>query len=267
VTPTVDGAPTLREPSAPRRVLLVEDNVVSRLLATRFLEDTGHSVVAARNGCEALERLSSEAFDLVLMDIEMPVLGGLEAIARIRAAERVTGGHVPIVALTGGAAPDDRARCLAAGSDGYVAKPFTSQALEAAVTQLSGGRALPVALPTLVDPTDRVRAPVDLGLALETCGGDEPLRREVTAEVLRTLPEQVAALARAVRSGDATAVARGAHKVKSSLAAVGALPASDAAQELERAAREGDARMGVLEGTFAREAERAAAALERSLRP
>jgi two-component system, sensor histidine kinase and response regulator len=267
VTPTIDGAPAAKEPAAPRRILLVEDTVVSQLLATRFLEESGHSVVSARDGGEALERLSSEAFDLILMDIEMPVLGGVEAIVRIRAAERVSGGHVPIVALTGRAAPDDRARCLAAGSDGYVAKPFTPQELDAALVGLSRGRALPAVLPPLDASPDRSRAPVDLRVALESCGGDEPLRREVTAELLRTLPGQVAALARAVQSGDAAAVARDAHKVKSSLAAVGARPASDAAQELERAAREGDARMNVFAGTFSREVQRAAKALERSLLP
>src|SRR5207253_2280879 len=103
---------------------LAEDNVVNRTLAVRLLEKYGHSVAVAGNGKEALAALEHGPFDLVLMDVQMPEMGGFEATGRIRAAERDTGRHVPIIALTAHAMKGDRERCLAAGMDGYVSKPL-----------------------------------------------------------------------------------------------------------------------------------------------
>jgi len=105
-------------------VLLVEDNAVNRKLATALLEKHGYSAATAQNGKEALEILEGERFDLILMDVQMPVMDGLEATRLIRAKERATGGHIPIVALTAHAMKGDRERCLAAGADDYVAKPI-----------------------------------------------------------------------------------------------------------------------------------------------
>ena len=107
-----------------KRVLLVEDNAVNRKLATALLEKHGYSAATAQNGKEALEILEGERFDLILMDVQMPVMDGLEATRLIRAKERATGGHIPIVALTAHAMKGDRERCLAAGADDYVAKPI-----------------------------------------------------------------------------------------------------------------------------------------------
>jgi two-component system, sensor histidine kinase and response regulator len=263
------GSRSAPAPGESRRVLLAEDNQVNQLLVVRVLSQAGHRVVTARNGQEAIEQLAAGRFDLVLMDIQMPVMGGIEAIERIRAAEKGSGRRVRIVALTAQAMRGDRERCLVAGADAYLAKPFVPEALEALV---AGGDPDRPALPVAPPPVDRagLDAPLDLAVALETCGGDEPLRREVTAELLRMLPEHRATLEQALGARDRVAVARAVHKMKSSLAAVGAVPATAAAAALERSARQGDEQgeeLGALAGRYAGELDRAAAALARSLLP
>jgi PAS domain S-box-containing protein len=106
------------------RILLAEDNLVNQLLAVRLLEKRGHHVQVAGDGREVLEKLKTAEFDLILMDVQMPVMGGFEATAAIREMEKGTGRHIPIIALTAHAVTGDRERCVAAGMDGYVAKPI-----------------------------------------------------------------------------------------------------------------------------------------------
>ena len=108
----------------PLSILLAEDNAVNRLLATKLLEKDGHRVVTANDGREALEKLAAERFDVVLMDVQMPVLNGFEATAAIRGAETGTGRHQFIAALTAHALKGDRERCLKAGMDAYITKPL-----------------------------------------------------------------------------------------------------------------------------------------------
>jgi signal transduction histidine kinase/DNA-binding response OmpR family regulator len=119
-----------REPESVLRVLLAEDNAVNRLLATRLLEKRGHRVIIATNGREAVEALDRAGFDLVLMDVQMPEMDGLEATAAIRKKEVGTGVHQTVVALTAHAMKGDRERCLAAGMDGYLSKPIQPQELD-----------------------------------------------------------------------------------------------------------------------------------------
>jgi signal transduction histidine kinase/ActR/RegA family two-component response regulator len=108
----------------PLRILLTDDNVVNQRLAARLLEKQGHVVRVASNGREALEALTREAFDVALLDVQMPELDGFQATAQIRDGEKTAGGHLPIVAMTAHAMAGDRERCLAAGMDGYLAKPI-----------------------------------------------------------------------------------------------------------------------------------------------
>jgi signal transduction histidine kinase/CheY-like chemotaxis protein/ligand-binding sensor domain-containing protein len=115
---------SLREEAKSLHILLAEDNSINQLLAMRLLEKHGHSVVIAANGREALGKMDKEPFDLVLMDVQMPEVDGLEATMEIRKRERVTGAHIPIVAMTAYAMQGDQERCLAAGMDGYVSKPI-----------------------------------------------------------------------------------------------------------------------------------------------
>jgi signal transduction histidine kinase/CheY-like chemotaxis protein len=119
-----------REPSASLRILLAEDNAVNQRLASRLLEKRGHSVVVAGNGREALEALKKGHFDLVFMDVQMPVMDGLEATAAIRKKEGASGAHLPVVALTAHAMKGDREKCLAGGMDGYLSKPIRPQELD-----------------------------------------------------------------------------------------------------------------------------------------
>jgi signal transduction histidine kinase/CheY-like chemotaxis protein len=117
------------------RVLLAEDNEVNQLLARRLLEQAGHTVTAVGNGLEALAALETRAFDVILMDVQMPELDGFATTAAIRAAERNTGKHQPIIAMTAHALKGDRERCLEAGMDGYISKPITAPQLHAVMRE------------------------------------------------------------------------------------------------------------------------------------
>jgi two-component system, sensor histidine kinase and response regulator len=124
---------TLREDRNRVRILLAEDNQVNQTLAVRLLEKRGYTVVVAGNGREALKVLESSNFDLILMDVQMPELDGFETTALIRAKEKFTGAHIPIIAMTAHALKGDRERCVAAGMDDYVSKPLRVQELMASV--------------------------------------------------------------------------------------------------------------------------------------
>jgi PAS domain S-box-containing protein len=137
--PLASAAPSAsaRKPQAPLRVLLAEDNPVNQRLIMRLLEKQEYVVRLARTGREALDALQRQPFDLVLMDVQMPEMGGLEATAAFREWERHTGSHLPIIALTAHAMQGDRERCLAAGMDDYVTKPIRGQELWAAIERLN----------------------------------------------------------------------------------------------------------------------------------
>jgi osomolarity two-component system sensor histidine kinase NIK1 len=121
----------------PLQILLVEDNLVNQKLAARLLEKAGHAVTIAANGKEAIEQIACRQFDLVLMDVQMPEMDGLEATQTIRRQE--TGGRrLPIVALTAHAMVGDREKCLEAGMDAYVTKPVQTQVLFAAMAEVLG---------------------------------------------------------------------------------------------------------------------------------
>jgi two-component system, sensor histidine kinase and response regulator len=119
-------------------VLLVEDNAVNQRLAQKLLEKRGCQVTTANNGLAALALLQSESFHLILMDVQMPEMDGLQATAAIRKNEESSGGHIPIVAMTAHAMKSDLEECLAAGMDGYVAKPVRTSELFATIEKLVG---------------------------------------------------------------------------------------------------------------------------------
>jgi two-component system sensor histidine kinase/response regulator len=111
------------------RILLTEDNVVNQRVAQRILQNDGHIVVVAGNGREALAALDKQIFDVVLMDVQMPEMDGLEATAAIRRREKGSGAHIPIIAMTAHAMTGDKERCLAAGMDDYLSKPIHARVL------------------------------------------------------------------------------------------------------------------------------------------
>ena len=121
--------------------MIAEDNLINQKLATRLLEKRGYTVTIANNGQELINLLDKEPADLILMDVQMPVMDGFEATAAIRAKEQVTGTHIPIVAMTAHAMKGDSDRCLAAGMDRYISKPVQPKELFDVIEgMVSGGR-------------------------------------------------------------------------------------------------------------------------------
>ena len=131
---------TLHENHSHLKILLAEDNPVNQLLAVRLLEKRGHHVTVANNGNEAVNQSLRSTFDIVLMDIQMPVMDGFEATAAIRSREKITGHHMPIIAMTAHALSDDEERCLAAGMDAYISKPINSAQLFELVESFAAAR-------------------------------------------------------------------------------------------------------------------------------
>ncbi len=223
----------------PLRLLLAEDNAANQRLAVRILEKQGHSVAVVRNGWEAVAAIEREPFDLVLMDVQMPELGGLEATPLIRERERGTGRHVPIIALTAHAMKGDRERCLAAGMDDYLPKPLQPRELLEAIARLVG-------------PGEAREAPVeptfDREEALNRVGGDPEVLREIAELLIETLPGHLSGMRAAIARGDAPALGRAAHSLKGAVATFGARSAVDAAVRLETLAQEND--LGGAEESF-----------------
>ncbi len=219
-------APAVCGPEAaavrPLRILLAEDNPVNQRLARSWLGERQHTVVVANNGREALAALDAERFDLVLMDVQMPEMGGFEATQAIREKEKQSGQRIPIVAMTAHALKGDRERCLEAGMDGYLSKPIEPEELIRVVEELAK---------QVVDRQELARR----------FGGHQRLLREAVSEFLADYPHQMARLRAVVDRGDHHAAARVAHAVKGAVSNFAASAAVEAAQELEGAGRRGDA--------------------------
>jgi two-component system, sensor histidine kinase and response regulator len=134
--------PLVEQPAQPKglNILLAEDNRINQLVATRSLEKMGHSVVVVGNGKQALSLLTTQPFDLIFMDIQMPEMDGLTTTLRIRDGEAITHTHIPVIAMTAHAMKGDRQRCLAAGMDGYISKPISASELEIAIAEALKGR-------------------------------------------------------------------------------------------------------------------------------
>jgi CheY-like chemotaxis protein len=136
--PAGPASPSRIQKSAePVDILLAEDNPINQRLAVRLLEKMGHHVTVAQDGAETVAKFQSGHFDVILMDVQMPVMSGFEATQRIRESERISGSHIPIVALTAHAISGDRERCLDAGMDDYLSKPIQIHELEAALQRVA----------------------------------------------------------------------------------------------------------------------------------
>ena len=224
----------------PLRVLLAEDSLVSQKLAVGLLERHGHQVVVASHGREAIAAFQSQTFDLVLMDVQMPEMDGYDATAAIRAMERGTGKHIPIVAMTAHAMKGDRQRCLQAGMDGYIAKPIRAAALFQAIADVLAGRATE---PGDAAADERPQTPgVDWQEALNAVGGDRRLLDDVVRGFLEECPRLLETLRKAVRQSDPRDVTDAAHQLKGVLRYFGPGEAYQAAWRLEKVARQGDLR-------------------------
>jgi PAS domain S-box-containing protein len=235
--PARRGGPAAAGPGRPLRVLVAEDNVINQNLAARLLARQGHAVRLAGNGREALALLEREAVDVVLMDLQMPEMGGLEATARIRERERGTGRRLPIVALTAHAMKGDREECLAAGMDAYVSKPIQEKELLRVLGEVT--RLRPPAPAPDGDPA-HAPAPLDVTAALAGVDGDREFLGELAGILLREYPAALTELRAAVAEADAGRLQRTAHKLKGNLGAFCAADATRLVQQLEALGRSGD---------------------------
>jgi two-component system, sensor histidine kinase and response regulator len=226
------------------RILLVEDNEVNQELAQSLLKKYGHSVLLANNGREALSAWEKESFDLILMDLQMPVMGGFEATAAIRRKEADTGAHIPIVAMTAHAMKGDRENCLAAGMDGYVPKPISVKNLLEAIDAVAGNARVPQSSPEPV-PASRsfpvqTSPLVDRQALLAQVDGDTELLRRMVSIFLADAPERLGAIRAAVESNNAESLAKLAHRLKGAVSNFSSEPVTRAALQLENMARQRD---------------------------
>jgi PAS domain S-box-containing protein len=217
------------------QILVAEDNPVNQQLALHLLERRGHFAMVAENGREALAAIEKHNFDLVLMDVQMPEMGGLEATRAVREKEKSTGGHLPIVAMTAHAMQGDRERCLEAGMDGYLAKPLDPkiflQTVERAALPGHKGEA---------DPgTSTSERAADESTLLARFNGDRKLVLTLVTAFREDCPRMMVRIRSAIRMRNAAALADAAHALKGSIGNFGVSSAFENAREVEKLAREG----------------------------
>lgn len=233
------------------KILLVEDNPVNQTVAVKMLEKAGHSVVLASNGQEAIEAFDRDRFDVILMDVQMPVMGGLEATQAIRAREArrswAAGGQwraTPIVAMTAHAMQGDRDRCLMAGMDDYIAKPIKPAELYGVIDRVAGEEGEddtdPAGRESLIDISADTSI-ADLRATRELLDGDEVALQQLIGLFFGDLDRNRKSLEVAVRTDDFGAVRNVAHSIKGAAGVFNAIGVVASAQRLEIAGKESDA--------------------------
>ena len=237
--PAEDGQST--RAVRPLKVLLAEDNAANQKLAVGVLTKHGHQVTVADNGRLAIAAWQSEPFDVILMDVQMPEMDGLQATQAIRAIEREQGGHMPIVAMTAHAMKGDRERFLDAGMDDYLPKPIRAKQIAEKLLAMFGSSpvadtATPNTAPQEAPPT----AFIDWESALEGIDGDRQLFAEVIQIFLASVDDSLTKLDKAIRADQPDVVHRLAHALKGELLALGATPAAELARQLELNGKQGE---------------------------
>ena len=228
-----------QSPQEPLTILVAEDNPVNRKLVVTLLQKRGHQVRAVEDGRAAVNAVAQTThggFDVVVMDVQMPVMSGLEATRAIRAGETPGASRLPIIALTAHAMQGDRERCLAAGMDGYLPKPIDVDDLIATVERFGEGRI--TAASDL--PAGEQAKPDDIfdeQSALSYTGGDRALLKEIIDVFREDYPSVIRRLERALKGGNAEAVRMAAHALKGSIATVGSPAGRQTAFELEQMGR------------------------------
>jgi CheY-like chemotaxis protein/HPt (histidine-containing phosphotransfer) domain-containing protein len=231
VEPVTDG----KRARSALRILLAEDNAMNQKVAMRLLERLGYRADVANNGLEAIEALERQPYDVILMDVQMPELDGLDATRRI--CERWPEEARPrIVAMTANALPEDREACFAAGMNDYVAKPIRAEELAAALKRV---RPLASGNGSGEEPVEYVSLDDDALQNLRDLGGEEFLG-EVIDAFLSDAPGLVATLSASLESGNAEELRRAAHTLKSNGATLGAEGFADLCRTLEQLAKAGD---------------------------
>jgi len=210
-------------------VLLAEDNAVNHRLAASLLERRGHKVTIAANGREALDAVKAHSYDAVLMDVQMPEMGGFEATAAIRSLEHGNGSRLPIIAMTAHAMKGDRERCLAAGMDEYLTKPLDPRQLCSVVEEMAAGRA-----PATFDAADVPTVPMQV---LARVGGDRQLLAEISRLFVDDAPRHLEKIRHALDVRDGESLRRAAHGLKGAAANFDADGVVNAARTLEEIGR------------------------------
>lgn len=235
---------SLRESCRHLHILLTEDNAINQKLAARMLQKRGHSLILANNGKEALRALAKDTFDLVLMDIQMPEMDGIEATQTIRRKEEGTSNHIPIVAMTAHAMKGDKEKCLAAGMDAYVSKPIKAQELFDVIEGPLTGFADKDETPSDAQQTpsnEQTEGEVfNKEEALAFADGDMELFAEITKLFAEGSTDQLQQIREAISSSNANALERVAHTLKGAVGNFAAKGTFEAALKLEMIGREGD---------------------------
>ncbi|MDD5390972.1 MAG: response regulator [Gallionellaceae bacterium] len=236
---------SLREERRKYAILLAEDNPVNQKLAVKLLEKQGHTVSVADNGRLALEAWRRGGHDLLLMDMMMPEMDGLEATRRIREEEQAAGGHIPIIAMTANAMQGDRERCLEAGMDGYVSKPVKPEVLYQEIERVLGARASEsggAGIATPAPAQEETGLPIyDRGDALSRIADDEELLATLIEMFVADAPNYVNEIDTALQAADWLLLTRAAHTLKGVLATFSARRGEACARALETAAKAGNA--------------------------
>jgi two-component system, sensor histidine kinase and response regulator len=229
--PVTDAiAPTSAQAASSTRVLFVEDNSVNQLVGTKLLEQAGFTFLVARNGKQALYQIATNHVDLILMDVEMPEMDGLEATRAIRRAELDSGSHIPIIAMTAYGSHENREACLQAGMDGYLSKPFTPEKLHEAMQPFVQAAPAPLTPPR-----------IDRDAALQAVGGSEEFLHEaVKAFIEDDYRRHRASITEGLAQQDIEAIRQAAHGLKGALSTFGGVAACDLAHQIELAAKAND---------------------------
>ena len=221
-------------------ILLAEDNPVNQKLAIHLLEKAGHRVTLTGTGREALaawENAGVPGFDIVLMDIQMPEMDGMETTAAIRGREKNSGRHIPILAMTAHAMRGDKERCLASGMDGYISKPIHPDGLFAEIERCLAGSERSI---TMAEISQESREQVDRDSLLERVEGDQELLAEMVHLFEEDAPKLLAAMREALQRRDMAVLERAAHSLKGAAGNLSAKAAAAAASQLEKDAKNGD---------------------------
>jgi len=246
---------TIAEPLRKQyKILVVEDYSTNQQVALRHLHKAGYQAELAKNGQQAVDAYKNRHYDLILMDIHMPVMDGCEAAMIIRGMEKSVRGksgtedagrkkRIPIIAMTARATIADRAKCLEAGMDAHIAKPLKRERFLSVVDQWLISDLGDTSVPSLMNRTEEEK-PMDFRQAVEEFEGDKEFLTDVAKEFLRNVRAQIRTIQQAIDAGDAGTIRKEAHSIKGGAANLTAVPLSRIASELESAGESGDMNQG-----------------------
>jgi CheY-like chemotaxis protein/HPt (histidine-containing phosphotransfer) domain-containing protein len=239
-SPAVERPPVPESLVVPLRILAAEDNVFNRDLLEHMLVRLGLSAAMAVNGREALAQLEREPFDLLLLDIHMPELDGFQVVGAVRERERTAGGHLPVLAMTARSRQEDRERCLQAGMDECLTKPFTAGELRAAMDRVlrkDEGKNIKDENEKTSPADSSSMGLIDSMVLLGACGGDPAMLRKMCRRLQSLVPEDLAAVRDSLHDQDAPRLREAAHKLYGTLSAFSTVAGDQAADLEDLAAR------------------------------